>query len=206
MNTRYRLDCVWTLALVASAVLLAPLAMAQDTDYEGQNKCKMCHNKKSTGEQWSKWKATKHAIAYETLLTDAAKELSKKVGLETPPAESPECLRCHVTGYDPETKTFHPNMAKEDGVQCESCHGRGTKHLAYGKKMLGKDPAESDLPKDILRPDSTTCVTCHNEQSPAWNPEKYTLEDGTKVGFDFDQALQQIAHLNPEKKREEPKP
>lgn len=190
------------IAIVVGTFLSAWVA-AQDAQYVGQQKCKMCHNKPSTGEQWNKWKQTKHADTYKVLMTDPAKEMAKKMGVQTPPEESPECLRCHVTVYDVKTKAFHPQMLKEEGIQCESCHGPGSKHLDYGKKMLlVKDATTSDLPKNILQPNEQTCVVCHNNESPAWNPEKYTLEDGTKVGFDFKQAFAKMAHLNPEKKRE----
>ena len=42
------------------------------------------------------------------------------------------------------------------------------------------------------------CATCHNPESPTWDPKRYTLEDGTTAGFDFDQATKRIAHPIPE--------
>lgn len=64
--------------------------------------------------------------------------------------------------------------------------------------MTAKD-IPNDVPRNIVRPDNSACVVCHNEDSPAWDPGKYTLSDGTTTGFDFDQAFAKIAHLNPEK-------
>ncbi|MBI4559496.1 MAG: hypothetical protein HY706_18060 [Candidatus Hydrogenedentes bacterium] len=190
------------IAMVVGMFLSAWVA-AQDAEYVGQQKCKMCHNKPTTGEQWNKWKQTKHAEAYKALLTDPAKEYAKKAGLQKPPEESPECLRCHVTAVDAKTGAFHPQLPKEESIQCESCHGPGSKHLEYGKKMLlVKGAPPSDVPTNILKPDEKTCLTCHNNESPAWKPDKYTLEDGSKAGFDFKQALAQVVHLNPEKKHE----
>jgi len=40
-------------------------------------------------------------------------------------------------------------------------------------------------------------VTCHNDDSPAWNPRRYKLADGTHSGFDCDQAVAKIAHPTP---------
>ena len=46
-------------------------------------------------------------------------------------------------------------------------------------------------------------LECHNEESPTWNPEKYTRADGTKVGFDFEQAKKLTEHPNPLKAKTE---
>ena len=183
---------------------VAVCAMAQDAEYVSNSKCKMCHNKVSEGEQWKKWTETKHAKAYESLLTsDNAKEYTEARGLTTAPAETPECLRCHVTGYDAEKETFVSALKKENGIQCNSCHGPGSEHLAFGKKMMmKKDEIDDSMDMKILIPNVKTCLKCHNDESPTWDPEKYTLEDGTKAGFDFEQAFATIAHFNPKKKRD----
>lgn len=186
-----------------AATFAVASAIAEEADYVSQKKCKMCHNKKAEGEQWNKWKAMNHANAFTDLSSDAAKEYATGMGVTTPPSESPECLRCHVTGYDADKSAFHSKIVKEDGVQCESCHGPASLHLDYGKKMmLKKDDIDPSVPTHMVRPDATTCVKCHNEESPAWKPEKYELEDGTKTGFDFEQAFAKITHLNPLKKRD----
>ena len=198
----------WTIGtlsagLVIGALLVGVPAAAEDADYVSNAKCKMCHNKKAQGEQWNAWKAMKHAGAFASLSSDQAKEYAVEAGLTTPPSESPECLRCHVTGYDADSKAFHPALNKEHGIQCESCHGPASNHLPFGKKYLTKrDNIPDDAERNIVRPDVSACVKCHNDESPAWDPEKYTLGDGTKAGFDFEQAFAQIAHLNPEKKED----
>jgi hypothetical protein len=51
------------------------------------------------------------------------------------------------------------------------------------------------------RPKEDTCKKCHNEESPNWDPQRYTLADGKRVGFDFKQAWQKIDHSNPQKKK-----
>lgn len=193
---------IWAVAFAAAAVL-GVASSAQEAEYVGQKTCKICHNKESEGKQWTKWKAMNHAHALETLSNDKAKEFAAAEGLKTPPEESPECLRCHVTAYDVEKKVFNPKIAKEDGVQCESCHGPSSEHLAFGKKMLTAKEIPDDMPRHTVRPDKNVCLKCHNDESPAWNPDLYTLEDGTKTFFDFDQAFAKIEHYNPKKPRVE---
>ncbi|MFH0909300.1 MAG: hypothetical protein V1929_11100 [bacterium] len=39
-----------------------------------------------------------------------------------------------------------------------------------------------------------SCTLCHNDKSPSWKADRYTLEDGSKVGFDFEQAYEKIKH------------
>lgn len=202
MSIRNRAILFAGLVFVGAALVTAS-ATAQESDYVGHKKCKMCHNKKAEGAAWSQWSASSHANAFASLFSDAAKKYATEAGLATPASESSQCIRCHVTGYDADKNAFHPAGAKENGVQCESCHGPSSKHLAYGKKMMmKKDNIDPSIPTDIIRPDEATCLKCHNEESPAWKPEKYELEDGTKTGFDFEQAFEKITHLNPLKKRD----
>ncbi len=50
----------------------------------------------------------------------------------------------------------------------------------------------------MIIPTEAVCTKCHNDESPAWDPQKYTLADGSKAGFDFEQAVKVIAHPVPE--------
>ncbi len=186
---------------VGLGLLAAAPARAAEQEYISHKKCKMCHNKKDEGEQWNIWNKSKHRNAIEQLSSENAMKYAKERGLDVPPSESPECLRCHVTGYDAETATFHPKLAKEDSVQCESCHGPASLHQEYGRAVMAKKDVTGRA-TEIIRPDVNACLKCHNDESPAWKPEKYTLEDGSKTGFDFDQAFPVIAHLNPKNQKE----
>ena len=190
---------------LTTAVLLL-IAMAggralaeEERAYVSNSQCKLCHNKASTGAQWNKWKEMRHSKAFATLSTEKALEVAKKVGLSTPPAESPECLQCHVTAYDVKKKSSPAKLKPADGVQCDSCHGPASLHLADGRAVMMKKDTTIDISKHIDRSGEKKCVECHNERNPTWKPEKYTLEDGKKVGFDFKQAYALIAHPNPQK-------
>lgn len=190
---------VITFALVASAFA----AEQSELEFVPANQCKLCHNKPAEGAQWTKWKAMKHSDAFKVLSSDRALEVAKKAGLDTPPSESSECLKCHVTGYDVETKTLAKKMKMADGVQCDTCHGRGSGHMIDGKALRMDKDAAIDVMANLLRPDVNTCMKCHNDQNPTWNPERYTLPSGEKAGFDFDQAFAEIAHSNPLKATED---
>lgn len=173
--------------------------VAQDAEYVGHNQCKICHNKKDEGEQWNVWKAEPHSKAFETLKGDAANKVAADLGLEKPAAESPECLRCHATAYDVETKAVPAKLKIADGVQCESCHGPSSLHVDAAKIVMFKpDQKDSvDLQGNRVLPNEALCKTCHNDESPTWKADRYTTEDGKQVGFDFKQAYEKIAHDNP---------
>ena len=173
-------------------VLLASVAFAQDAEYVSNSKCKMCHNKEDQGKIWDVWKSKAHSKAFATLQTDAAKEAAKAAGVEGEPSEAPACLKCHVTAYDVEKKAAPEAIKPEDGVQCESCHGPASLHMDDAKKKMKKE--EVDMAAHIGHPKKEACAQCHNDGSPTWNPERYTLDDGTKKGFDFDKAWEKIKH------------
>lgn len=173
----------------------------ENAEYIGNAQCKVCHNAKADGAQWDVWHSLKHASAYKLLESDEAKAAGEAAGLTKPPAESPECLKCHVSGYDATAGTFHAKLAKADGVQCESCHGPGSLHAQDGKTLKFK-PAEAaniDVKANLAVITESTCLACHNDSSPTWKNDRYTLENGEKVGFDFEQAKKKIAHPNPKK-------
>lgn len=192
---------VLALSFLALAVVVSQFAVAQDSagkEYVGVSQCKVCHNKKAEGAQYDVWKEMNHAKAFEMLSSDAALEVAKARGMTEKPSESADCLKCHVTSYDVETKSVHPKISMEDGVQCESCHGPASAHLDDGKQIMMKKGEDIDVLANIIKPDAASCTQCHNEESPTWNPEKYTLENGEKVGFDFEQAYAKISHNKPE--------
>lgn len=193
-------------ALVIAATLAPSKAQEKSTSnpaYVSSKQCKLCHNKPGEGQQFAVWQKAPHAGAFKTLLGDDALAVAKKIGLTTPPSESADCLKCHVTGYNVETKTLPPKLKLEDGVQCDSCHGPGSNHLADGKKLRMDKDADIDIMANLIPPDANTCVICHNEESPTWNPERYTLESGEKTGFHFDEMVKAISHKNPTKSQSE---
>ena len=176
----------------------------EGAEYVGNQQCKICHNKPATGAQWTKWSEMGHSKAIEVLKTDEAKKVAADLGMDVAPHESPDCLRCHVTAYDVEKKAAPAALKMEDSVQCESCHGPASLHVEAAKKvMFSKEESDVELGSFLCPADDATCRTCHNQESPTWKPDRYTLEDGTPAGFDFEQAWKKIAHPNPEKQAAE---
>jgi len=82
---------------------------------------------------------------------------------------NPECLACHSTGYgrfsgyDPES--YEKGAVNLRGVQCEACHGPGTKHTRDGKY---KERARK------------ACRECHDAK---WSPH-----------FDFQTFWAKVGH------------
>jgi hypothetical protein len=102
--------------------------------YLGEEVCARCHVAEA-----AQWKTTGHARAWQTLVA-ARKEAV------------PECVRCHVVGYDQaggfKELTLTPGLVN---VQCESCHGMGTQHDAYGT-----------TPRKVTE---QTCRSCHTKET-----------------------------------------
>jgi len=166
----------------------------EDHVFVGSQKCATCHKKKLLGNQFSVWKAGPHAKAFVTLGSDRAAEFAEAAGIEDDPQEADECLSCHVTGHGmPPERLARRKPIFAEGVGCESCHGAG-KDFRNEKVMSDLELAKS---KGLMIPTEADCRTCHNDESPAWDPKRYKLADGSQVGFDFAQAAALIAHPIP---------
>jgi cytochrome c553 len=181
------------MAILLLLALATGSARAQDHQYVGAKKCKSCHEKEEMGNQYDWWMLSAHGKAFETLATDKAKKWAAEKGLGDP-QQSDECVKCHATAHGVPDEGVSRKFVRTAGVQCESCHGAG-KDYRKKKIMIDRDLAIS---KGLVPQSEKVCVTCHNDESPAWNLERYTRADGSKVGFDYEQALKEIAHPVPE--------
>jgi hypothetical protein len=117
-------------------------------EYVGGEACRSCHE-----PEHIEWLDTTHASAYETLV---------KLGMQ----QSRECLDCHVTGLgDPDGFGATGEVPDLAGVQCESCHGRGSDHVVDGTGALGgPGPGGTEA----------MCVRCHDRaNSPDFHLESY---------------------------------
>jgi hypothetical protein len=117
--------------------------------YTGTESCVDCHD-----EQVTFWKTTRHAGAWKTLV-DRGQQFDYS------------CIGCHVTGW---TMPGGSNLAHNDNlrdVQCETCHGPGSIHVAKGG--LEKPFAIVRNPKQDL------CASqCHTtEHSDTFQYEAY---------------------------------
>jgi len=119
--------------------------------YVTSSTCGQCH-----ASQYLKWSNSRHAHASDVLLT-------RGMEFET------SCLDCHATGSTPTTAANKGELAKLQSVQCEQCHGPGSKHIANPGKGYGRI---ADM--------QSACLKCH---SPETNP-----------GFDLKAAWERIRH------------
>ena len=101
--------------------------------YLGEKTCRRCHE-----VEYQKYLKQNHAHAMETLVK-AERDAT------------PECLTCHVVGLGQVGGFVSRQSTPELGnVQCENCHGMGTKH-PDGSTPVGPE----------------ACIRCHTkEQSP----------------------------------------
>jgi len=174
---------------------ISPIASAKEHMYVGVAKCRSCHKKELIGNQYETWQKGPHAKAFKTLQGAKAIKIAKEKGLAKPAHESPECLECHVTAHGVEAARLRYPVKPSDGVQCESCHGPGND---YRKKKVMSDEKKA-IAAGMWQPgkEEKICTTCHNDKSPSWDPKKFKLADGTSAGFDYEQAMEKIAHKIP---------
>ncbi|MBI2930370.1 MAG: hypothetical protein HYY16_01855 [Planctomycetes bacterium] len=192
-------------ALLVSLSFSTP-SVGQDKKEEGKflgaEKCKKCHEAKAKGNQFGKWKETKHAKAFEALATEDAKKFAKERGVEDPQKDE-KCLKCHVTALGVPQERLDPKFDIKLGVQCESCHGTGDKHVKA--RMSAEDDEDEaaiheQVKKEMPLPDpKELCSKCHNPESPTIEHSQYWDKEN-KV-FLHEKAIKEIEHPNPKWKK-----
>jgi len=162
--------------------------------FVGVESCKECHKK-----AYAKWITTKHSHAYKSLIEG-------RPGMKDdwiPRNYDPECLACHVTGWDPSKVRRYDSgflvreIAEQNGrpklytglkgQQCENCHGPGSRHVKL-EWELRKNPV-GNIPENVrqerlvmqLRKETVkeqrTCYKCHDlDNSPNFDFDKYWPE------------------------------
>jgi hypothetical protein len=113
-----------------------PRAPAGRASFVGDDACTKCHKKAAAF-----WKTTVHAHAWKTLVVGG------KTGDD-------ECVSCHVTGYGEVGGTSLGFTKKLEDVQCETCHGPASIHVA--------EEGLEEPPSVRLSTTESTCVRCHN--------------------------------------------
>lgn len=170
------------LLLICLSLLIVNVLSAQTFKYIGADKCKMCHNKPATGEQYKKWQSDPHSKAIATLSSKKSLDYGKANGIADPAKEA-KCLKCHST-YERAGAALRGGILPEEGVSCESCHGAGS---AYKSPAIMKNK-EQAMANGLILPNKDLCVKCHNKENP-FHKE-----------FNFETYAAKIAHPNPAKK------
>lgn len=114
-----------------------------EAGFVGVEACSSCHQ---AARKF--WDRTAHSRAYATL-TAQHKEFNL------------DCVGCHVTGYAKPGGSTVTHVGELQNVQCEVCHGPGSKHVA----------SPSD-PAFYTKPNESFCATeCHHPPHvhPGWS-------------------------------------
>jgi len=135
--------------------------------FVGSAKCESCHE-----PSYEVWKKSGHSDAWDTL-----------VNLDPPRDFNPECIACHVIGWNP-TLYFpyeHGFLSEAETPQlvdvgCESCHGPGEAHinaeLGSDKELQEKLRQAAVITKE--ESEKRQCMTCHDlDNSPDFDFETY---------------------------------
>ena len=152
--------------------------------FVGSAACEDCHTK-----AYEVWEQSKHAHATETLVHPGERS-------EIPRHFDPECLSCHVVGWNPQEhfpyKTGYLELEKSKllhGVGCENCHGPGKAHAAAenGDVELTDEQIQQLRQAQRMKLDAKThenCLECHDlDNSPDFHV------DGA-----FEKYWEKIAH------------
>lgn len=169
--------------LICMLIFLGNVISAQSNKYIGADKCKLCHNKPATGDQYSKWLKDPHSQAIKTLSNQASLDYSTKNGI-TDPAKEAKCLKCH-SSFDRADAKLRGGILPEEGVSCESCHGPGS---SYKSPTIMKNPEQAKT-MGLIVPDKQLCLQCHNKENPFFKE------------FNYEACSAKIAHPNPAKKK-----
>ncbi len=154
-----------------------PLPMPGGGEFIGSEVCKDCHE-----EEYSIWKdglnghEGRHAHAYATLLNPPKRS---KIARN----HDPECLSCHVVGWNPQR--YHPYASGFESIEktpelinvgCENCHGPGRAHsdAENGLIEVEEDEMKALRQQQILelKDAEKKCLECHDlDNSPAFQEE-----------------------------------
>jgi|SRR5690349_8380656 len=152
--------------------------------YVGATTCVgACHKTDAQGKQLDIWQNSKHSQAFKNLQTPEADKIAKDKGFTTPAAETPQCVKCHTIGKEIDPAEMESTFNKEDGVQCETCHGPGSE---YKKLAIMKDRQKAVENGLIIHNEGESfCTGCHNAESPTFK------------GFSYDEYWEKIKHKKP---------
>ncbi len=152
--------------------LLPPIPHASGQKFVGTAKCAECHT-----SAYDVWQGTPHALA-----TDHIVEPPKERG-DIARHFDPECLSCHVTGWNPQE--YYPYLSgylslEESGhltgSGCENCHGPGSDHSAAELEGADVSTERRDQLRDAMKlpldKAREKCMTCHDlDNSPDFHED-----------------------------------
>jgi Cytochrome c554 and c-prime len=159
--------------------------------YVGAKVCGECHSK-----SYKKWLSTGHARSTESLKTGRAGQEDTWI----PRMDDPECIACHVTGWQTKEGYFRYKSGYESeqatphlvGQQCENCHGPGGRHTELERAFQKDGNMTDELAKFrefaqvfLDEAGQKLCVKCHDGDN-----DPHFKTDGDV----FDRYWQEIKH------------
>jgi hypothetical protein len=145
--------------------------------FVGAKRCQECHPK-----AYKKWLETPHSHAYTSLIKGRKGQEKNWI----PRQYDPECLACHVTGWNPQDVVVYKSgfvsaqaTAHLMHNQCENCHGPGSEHIRLINEGM-EEEAKALVRVTLKQSRDRMCMQCHDlDNSP---------------GFKFDEYWKNIAH------------
>ncbi len=141
-------------------------------EFVGSETCGDCHT-----TAFDVWKNSNHFHATDSIVTPPNDRGA------IPRHFDPECVSCHVTGWDPQKfepfETGYWSLEKTPklvGSGCENCHGPGSEHIAAendgsDSELMNRLREQMRLP---LNQAEAKCVECHDtDNSPEFNFKEY---------------------------------
>ena len=132
---------------------IKPAPHPSGRQFVGSKTCGECHTK-----AYAVWIKTPHAKSLDTL-----------ANLKPARQYDPECLSCHVTGWEPQK--FYPFQGGYTGLEktpqlahngCENCHGPGSAHVA-AENGSASEREKAELRNSMRAVASAeTCLQCHD--------------------------------------------
>ena len=132
--------------------------------YVGQRVCLTCHVEPEGISYCRHGALDGHRQAFAALTHPRARHIAALLGVTDEPTGSRLCLTCHAAGADVGPRWWAPTFELQDGVQCESCHGPGSLHVAKQRKGAPA-PSPERRPSLIRRGSQADCGTCHIDRA-----------------------------------------
>jgi hypothetical protein len=158
--------------------------------FVGSDACKNCHE-----EEYDIWKEESGGPHTQATVDLQFNPNNDRMWVKRD--YDPECLSCHVTGWDPQgyfpyESGFlnHTNDLHLTASGCENCHGPSSEHvrlqdLVKAGKLDKKDPTVVKSSKEIHLSELTAramCMRCHDvDNSPDFLPDRAFEEYWEKI-------------------------
>ena len=142
-------------------LVLRPVVHPSTHRYVGSEACKECHEHAYEVWENSPHHEATHSIAFPTERSAIPRNFD------------PECLSCHVTGWNPQDYFPYVSGYKDfevskhlHGNGCENCHGPGSAHVAAEKGVGNPDAAKLKSLREAVRlpldKAEDHCRSCHD--------------------------------------------